>query len=222
MSGRREVNVERPEHSWILFYRGVGIMIDQPRVWVIRADYGASTDAFAENGYIGVGHRMDGVDLSRVTSQDEIKRLFVQEHPDEQSAQSIGNRSSQVARFHLEIRSEDYVLTPELDREWVRYGRFDSDNRYYVDKDDGLPHRNRRNVNWSSERLRRDDLPDGLLQGGMTLYEVADESRRDGFFRQDSNLAATRSVDSARRCERSRGLRVLGARVRRDWFRLGR
>ena len=159
-------------------------MIDQPRVWVIRADYGASTDAFAENGYIGVGHGMDGVDLSRVTSQDEIKRLFVQKHPDEQSAQSIGNRSSQVARFHLEIRSEDYVLTPELDREWVRYGRFDSDKRYYVDKDDGLPHRNRRSVNWSPERLRRDDLPDGLLQGGMTLYEVADESRRDGFFQQ--------------------------------------
>ena len=163
-------------------------MAEQSRVWVIRADYGASTDAFAENGYIGVGHGMDGVDLSRVTSREEIRNLYVQEHPDEGNAQTIGNRSSQVARFHLEIRSGDYVLTPERDREWVRYGRFDSDKRYYGDKDDGLPHRNRRRVSWSSKRLRRDDLPDGLLQGGTTLYEVADESRRDGFFRQIQKL----------------------------------
>ena len=164
-------------------------MIDQSRVWVIRADYGDSTNAFAENGYIGVGHGMDGVDLSRVTSREEIRRLFVQEHPDERSDQSISNRSSQVARFHLEIKSGDYVLTPELDKEWVRYGRFDSETRYYQDEDDGLPHRNRRSVNWSSERLRRDDLPDGLLQGGMTLYEVADTSRKDGFLSLIRTLA---------------------------------
>ncbi len=164
-------------------------MNDQFRVWVIRADYGASKNAFAENGYIGVGHGMDGVDLSRVTSPEEIRRLFVQEHPDERNEQSIGIRSSQVARFHLEIRSGDYVLTPELYMDWVRYGQFDSDNRYYANEDDGLPHRNRRSVNWSSERLRRDDLPDGLLQGGITLYEVADTSRKDGFLSLIKTLA---------------------------------
>lgn len=164
-------------------------MTDQMRVWVIRADYGASTNAFAENGYIGVGHGMDDVDLSRVTSPEEIRRLFAQEHPDERNEQSIGIRSSQVVKFHLEIRSGDYVLTPELDRDWVRYGRFDSDNRYYANEDDGLPHRNRRSVNWSSERLRRDDLPDRLLQGGMTLYEVANTSRKDGFLSLIRTLA---------------------------------
>ncbi len=150
-------------------------MTDGMRVWVIRANDGRWAEAFAENGYIGLHHGMDGVDMSGVRSRDEVRRLFEQEHPDETNERSIANRAGQVANFHLEIKSGDYVLTPGLGSS-VRYGKFFTNQCYYVAIDDGLPTRNRRLVEWSPTALNRHDLPRGVLQGGTTLYEVGDTS----------------------------------------------
>ena len=169
----------------IAVYQGKEIELissNSPRIWVIRAQDGQWTDAFANNGYIGLHHGMDAVDMSAVSSRDEVRRLFIQEHPEETNERSIGNRSSQVEKFHLDIRAGDYVLTPGLDRE-VRYGRFTSDSTYYVSGEDGLPTRNRRGVDWSARRLQRDELDAAMLQGGTTLYEVRDESRKGSFFK---------------------------------------
>ena len=150
-------------------------MTDGLRVWVIRANDGRWAEAFAENGYIGIHHGMDGVDMSGVRSRDEVRRLFEQEHPEETNERSIANRAGQVANFHLEIKSGDYVLTPGLGSS-VRYGKFSTNQCYYVAIDDGLPTRNRRLVEWSPTALNRHDLPRGVLQGGTTLYEVGDTS----------------------------------------------
>ena len=155
---------------------------ETPRIWVIRAQDGQWTDAFANNGYIGLHHGMDAVDMSAVGSRDEVRPLYIQEHPDETNERSIGNRSSQVEKFHLDIRTGDYVLTPGLDRE-VRYGRFTSDSSYYVSGTDGLPTRNRRGVDWSPRRLQRDELDGAILQGGTTLYEVKGKSRKESFLK---------------------------------------
>lgn len=163
-------------------------MIDQFRVWVIRANNGLWAEKFAGNGYIGLDHGMDGVDMSRVTSRDEVRRLFVQEHPEETNQQSVNNRSSQVARFHLDVKTGDYVVTPGLSDE-VRYGRFTTDDSYYASGDDGLPCRNRRSVKWSKNKLRRSDIPQGMLQGGTTLYEVTDEVRLQGFRDLEAQMA---------------------------------
>ena len=151
----------------------------EPRVWVVRAQDGRWAGDFWSNGYIDVHHGMDGVDLSTVTSRDEFRRLFMQQHPWETNKGSIGNRAGQVARFHLEVRAGDYVLMPGplRDRE-VFYGRFSTDDRYYVSGADGLPCRNRKRVDWARKRLSRDELPDGMLQGGTTLYEVTDAYRK--------------------------------------------
>ena len=150
-------------------------MTEQSRVWVIRANDGKWADEFADNGYIGIHHGMDGVDMSRVGTHDEVRQLFIQEHPNEKNDRSIGNRVSQIAKFHLEIKSGDFVLTPGLDGE-IRYGRFSTNDCYYVSDNDGLPTRNRRLVEWSDTRLDRRDLPSRALQGGTTLYEVGDTS----------------------------------------------
>ena len=167
----------------IAVYRGETVELissDTTRIWVIRAQDGQWTKAFATNGYIGLDHGMDGVDMSGVSSRDEVRRLFVQEHPTDTNERSISNRSSQVDKFHLEIREGDYVLTPGVGRE-VRYGRFTSDATYYVSEADGLPTRNRRGVDWSARRLQRDELESAILQGGSTLYEVTDENRKQSF-----------------------------------------
>ena len=168
----------------IAVYQGKAIELISsatPRIWVIRAQDGQWTDAFANNGYIGLDHGMNAVDMSAVSSREEVRRLFVQEHPGETNERSISNRSSQVARFHLEIKSGDYVLTPGLgDR--VRYGMFSTDDCYYISFDDGLPCRNRRRVEWSPTSLDRRDLPGAALQGGTTLYEVNDPSGLSGIF----------------------------------------
>ena len=156
-------------------------MTDPLRVWVIRANDGRWAETFATNGYIGLHHGMDGVDMSGVRSRDEVRRLFEQEHAEETSARSIGNRAGQVANYHLEIKSGDYVLTPGLGSE-VRYGRFSTNGSYYVSIDDRLPTRNRRLVEWSSTRLNRHDLPSAALQGGTTLYEVKNPSGLLGIF----------------------------------------
>ena len=156
-------------------------MTDPLRVWVIRANDGRWAETFATNGYIGLHHGMDGVDMSGVRSRDEVRRMFELAHPDEDNERSIANRSSQVARFHLEIRCGDGVLTPGLGGE-VRCGRFVTDDSYYVSDDDGLPCRNRRSVEWSSQKLNRQDLPRAVLQGGTTLYEVDDPSGLRGIF----------------------------------------
>ena len=158
-------------------------MDGEPRVWVVRAKDGKWTEDFANNGYIGLRHGMDGVDLSKVTSHKEFRRLFVQEHPGETNEFSISNRAGQVARFHLKIRVGDYVLTPGplRDRE-VFYGRFSADDRYYVSGADGLPCRNRRRVDWSSRRLQREEIDGATLQGGKTFFEVLDAGCKRSFF----------------------------------------
>ena len=162
-------------------------MNQEPRLWVIRANDGLWAEGFANNGYIGLDHGMDGVDLSRVRSGEEVKRLYVQEHPSEINQQGISNHASQVRRFHLEIKAGDYVLTPGLDRD-VRCGRFTSDATYYVSGSDGLPCRNRRRVKWVPTKLSRDEFAHGTLSGGTALYEVSNADRLRKFFDVVGNI----------------------------------
>lgn len=64
-------------------------------------------------------------------------------------AQEAGN----ITRFHLNIQNGDYVVTPERDRDILRYGVVTDDATYYLKDDDGKPCRNRRDVMWSDDVL---------------------------------------------------------------------
>ncbi len=118
-------------------FLGDGEMTDKFRVWMIRANDGAWAESFAGNGYIGLDQGMDRVDMSAVSTREEVRRLFIQEHPDETNERSIGIRSGQVANFHLTIKSGDFVLTPGFGDE-VRTDRFIGDGSHYVSVDDSL------------------------------------------------------------------------------------
>ena len=152
----------------------------EPRVWVMRANYGRWAEDFANNGYIGIHHGMDGADMSAVTSRHEVRRLFIREHPGETSERSIGIRAGQVAKFHLDIRVGDYVLTPGLEGK-LYYGTFTTNYTYYVSDDDGLPCRNRRGVEWNSVRLNHEGLQNIVKRHQQTFSELSDENKRSFF-----------------------------------------
>ncbi len=51
------------------------------------------------------------LDLSTVTSRDELYPLFKAAYPDDTSNIVIGQQVGQIARFLLEMRAGDYVIT---------------------------------------------------------------------------------------------------------------
>ena len=158
-------------------------MSETPRVWLIRARDGSWTDAFANNGYIGIHYNLDAVDMSDVKSVDEIRQIYAQENPSVTSRGSIGNRAGQIGRFHLDTKSGDFVLTPGADGDEIRYGRFSSDAAYYTDVYDGLPCRNRKTVDWSPRKLSRRQLPYNMTNARRTITEIGDATSKAIFFK---------------------------------------
>ena len=158
------------------------MMTEAPKVWLIRAQYGSWTEAFVNNGYIGIHYNLDPVDMSEVKSVDEIRRIYARENPDVTSPQRIGNRAGQIGRFHLETKSRDFVLTPGADHDEIYFGRFSSDSTYYTDGSDGLPCRNRKSVDWSPRKLSRGQLPSNMTNARRTVTEIRDEVSKTTFF----------------------------------------
>lgn len=90
-------------------------------VFCVRAEFGRCTKSFVEGGYVAIGWIPD-VDLSTVTARDDLYPLYKAAHPQDVSNIVIGQQVGQVARFLLEMKAGDYVLTPAADTEWLHYG----------------------------------------------------------------------------------------------------
>jgi restriction system protein len=127
-------------------------------VWCVRADFGTYTKHFVEGGYVAIGW-LPNTDLSSVQSRDELYPIYKAEHPDDTSNIVIGQQVGQIARFLLEIRAGNYVITPAADTEWLHYGQIAPEpSYYYASGDDGCPYRHRRRVVWAKERLKRGEF----------------------------------------------------------------
>ena len=156
-------------------------MTEEPRLWLIRARNGEWTDDFVENGYVGIGYNLDGVDMSNVKTLDEVREIYAKENTGNTNEQSNRNRSSQIAAFHLDVKKDDFVVTPGVGGKIVRYGRFSSDDTYYVDDADGLPCRNRRRVDWAPRILSGDDLPPTILTIQGTVRQIRNDANKAAF-----------------------------------------
>ena len=88
------------------------------RMWVVRADSGKYTDEFVAGGYAATAL----VDVASAESRDDIRRHYEEAHP-EKNPQAVGVQVGQIATFLFDLRKGDYVITPEADTEWLRYGR---------------------------------------------------------------------------------------------------
>jgi restriction system protein len=90
-------------------------------IWCVRADFGTYTQHFVKGGYIAIGW-MPTTDLSQVTTRDQLHPIYKAEHPEDASNIVIGQQVGQTARFLLEMRAGDYVITPAADTERLHYG----------------------------------------------------------------------------------------------------
>ena len=167
-------------------------------VWVVRADFGRHTNDFVSGGYIGIGW-MAEYDLSTVKDRDALHPLYRQAHPDDTSNIVIGQQVGQIARFLLEIRAGDYVITPAADTEWLHYGQIAPDPSYfYADGEDGCPYRHRRKVEWAAQRLSRSEFSvpfQNTIRSSLTVFAVSQREEFLGIIgRSDltSKLATTR------------------------------
>jgi len=85
-------------------------------IWCVRADYGTYTNQFVNGGYVAIGYGLTS-SLSHVTTREELTNLYKATHPDEISNLVVGQQVGQVARFLLEMKEGDYVVTPAADTE---------------------------------------------------------------------------------------------------------
>ncbi|MBN2004734.1 MAG: restriction endonuclease [Anaerolineae bacterium] len=169
-------------------------------VWCVRAESGAYTQKFIEGSYIAVGG-IPGVDLSKITTKDELVPLYRKAHPGDSSPIIVGREVSQLARFLLDMKPGDYVITPAADAEWLHYGTLSAKPAYlYVTSDAGCPYRHRRRVSWAKNRLLRADLSvpfQNTLRSSLTVFAI---SQRDEFFArigQEKLVSAPQTVYDA-------------------------
>lgn len=150
-------------------------------VFCVRAEFGRYTDRFITGGYAGVGFIRDN-DLTNIKTREELYPLYRQGHALETSNVVIGQQVGQIARFLLEIRAGDYVITPPNDTEWLHYGRMADDTSYFESSPrDGCPYQNRRKVEWATKRHRRNEFSvpfQNTMKSSLTVFQV---SQRDEF-----------------------------------------
>jgi predicted Mrr-cat superfamily restriction endonuclease len=166
-------------------------------VWCVRADFGTYTQHFVEGGYAAIGW-ISQADLSSIKSRDELYPLYKANHPDDTSNIVIGQQVGQIARFLLEIKAGDYVITPAADTEWLHYGRVMPDPSYvYAAGDDGCPYRHRRRVTWAAQRLKRGDFSvpfQNTIRSSLTVFAI---SQRDEFLVAIGELASSAKSSAA-------------------------
>jgi len=150
-------------------------------VWCVRAEYGTYAQHFVKGGYVAIGWLEK--DLSHITSREELYPLYKSEYPDDTSNVVIGQQVGQIARFLIEMKAGDYVITPDADTELLHFGKICADPSYFYYKgEDGCPYRQRRRVEWTSNILKRSGLSvpfQNTIRSSLTVFAI---SQRDEFF----------------------------------------
>ena len=148
-------------------------------VWCVRADFGTYTKQFIDGGYVAIGW-LQKYDLSAISSKEELYPLYKEAHPEDTSNLVIGQQVGQIARFLLEIKPGDFVITPAADTEWLRYGEVLSNPPYiYAQGNDGCPYRQRKPVKWAEASLNRGQLSVPLqntLGSSLTVFSISQQA----------------------------------------------
>ncbi|MCI0651273.1 MAG: hypothetical protein L0Z55_05265 [Planctomycetes bacterium] len=150
-------------------------------VFCVRAEFGIYTQQFVSGGYVAIGW-MANSNHSAIATREEHCPLYKTAHPDDTSNIVIGQLVGQIARFLLELKPDDYVITPAADTELLHCGRLAADRSYFfASGDDGCPYRHRRRVEWAPETLERSGLSVPFQNTIRSLLTVFAVSQRDEF-----------------------------------------
>ena len=134
-------------------------------------------DHFVSGGYAGIGW---SVNLSTVKDTKDIRTRYEEENPDA-TAHQVGAVISQLESF-LQIEAGDYVIAPETDTRWLRYGRVKGPC-FFASTDDGCPYRNRRPVEWETQPIERHRFSESLQNTLGALKTVFAVAQRDEFLK---------------------------------------
>lgn len=128
-----------------------------PNVWVVRADGGEETQNCVDGGFTGIGWKEVG-DLSDASDRAAIAERYAKIADAEEGPGTRGQVVGILERFTHEMRIGDWVITPALDSQKLRYGQVAGSYSYEEKPSDKCPYKHRRKVKWSRKALHRDDL----------------------------------------------------------------
>lgn len=138
-------------------------------VFVVRADYGLFTEAFKQNGYVGIG--WFDREISPNISKEEIKELYQTLYPND-AFMRMNQNSGQIYRFINDIKIGDIVMTPYQNGEFL-VGEVTSN--LYFQEDNTSNYGLRKKVNWFPENLDRNSLSIPLqnsLRSSLTCFSI--------------------------------------------------
>lgn len=150
-------------------------------LYCVRAEFGTYTRQFIEGNYIAIGW-LHQINLSAITSRDEIYPLYKREYPKDTSNVVIGQQVGQIARFLLEIKAGDFVITPAQDTEFIYYGIVDENAYYFSDGSDDCPYLHRKKVKWHKEPIQRSQFSvpfQNTIRSSLTVFYI---SHKKNFF----------------------------------------
>jgi restriction system protein len=151
--------------------------------WCVRANYGIYAQKFRNKSCVAIGW-MENTDLSAIHSREELYPLYKKEHPTDHSSVVIGQQVGQIARFLLEMKAGDLVITPDSNSDRLWHGIVAADPSYSFSPGDGeFPYAHRRKVEWSSAPILRGSLSVPLqntMRSSLTVFGIypADEILR--------------------------------------------
>jgi restriction system protein len=141
--------------------------------------YGQYTSQFVSGQYVAIGW-LNGQDLTHIQDRQEIKQICKAENPSIDSNLVIGQQAGQVARFLLDIKPGDYVITPAADTNTLHYGQVQPDPYFLAAEADGCPFTQRKRVAWSTTTtLRRDTLSIPMqhtLGSSLTVFQISNDA----------------------------------------------
>ena len=161
-----------------------------PSVWVVRADGGEETQNCVNGGFTGIGWKEIG-DLTDVADRSVIDARWRAVASAADKPRSIGSAIGNIARFRLEMQIGDWVITPEADIRWWRYGQVIGDYHYDPTANDGCRYHHRRDVIWQARPLYRYEFTQRFRSalGRLTVKQLLREAE---FFEQIGFLVQRR------------------------------
>lgn len=146
-------------------------------IYVVRAEFGRYTEDFLKGGYAAIGW-LHNLDLSDIKNRDELYPIYRAQHPEDTSNVVIGQQVGQIARFLLEIKAGDYVITPSGNTDIIHYGIVAPDSYYYFNGKDGCPYPHRRKIEWHKKPIERNafSVPfQNTIRSSLTVFKVNHE-----------------------------------------------
>jgi restriction system protein len=142
-------------------------------IYCVRADFGKYTRQFIDGNYVAIGW-LPTDDLSSVASREEVYSLYKKEYPNDSNI-VVGQQVGQIARFLLEIKAGDYVITPAQNTEFIYYGVVEENAYFFADSFDGCPFRHRKKVKWHKTPIQRSQFSvpfQNTIRSSLTVFYV--------------------------------------------------